>query len=89
MAGFGEITRSDSVMAWSVNKANKAQIAKDCRCAILYRRDSAIGPSLMKLDGCRTSAQREGGQYCTDNIRPTAAECALMLGIQAIRRMLA
>jgi len=58
--------------------------------SILYRRDSAIGASLMKLDGCRASTQREGGgQYCTDNVRPTAAECALMLGIQAIRRMLA
>jgi hypothetical protein len=27
----------------------------------------------MKLDECRASAQRGGGQYCTDNIRPTAA----------------
>ncbi len=33
--------------------------------------------------------KREVSQYCTDNIRLTDTEYALMLGIQAIRRMLA
>src|SRR2546426_11814948 len=35
-----------------------------------------------------SNCRERHGQYCTDNIRPTDAECALMLGIQAVRRML-